>query len=141
MSQENKGLGPLNRTVQAIIQLREAHENGADIALLPQFLQMFLDSLNETVKDTKIRFGLPEVVEWKKIRAYAVAPGNGLGNGIGMITLEAYINGTGPSYVLECFDAQNDKTGEYGCLDALDQEHGIRASIEQEYGKAINFYE
>lgn len=141
MPQENKELGPLNRTVQAMIHLREAHDNGADITIPPHILQKFLDSLNETVNDTKIRFGLPEVVEWKKIRAYAVALGNGPGNGIGMITLEAYINGTGPSYVLECFDAQNDKTGEYGCIDALDQEHGIRASIEQEYGKAINFYE
>lgn len=141
MPQENKELGPLNRTVQAMIHLREAHDNGADITIPPHILQKFLDSLNETVQDTKIRFSLPEVIGWDKIRTYAVAPGNGPGNGIGMITLEAYINGTGPSYVLECFDAQNDKTGEYGCLDALDQEHGIRASIEQEYGKAINFYE
>ena len=141
MPQENKELGPLNRTVQAMIHLREAHDNGADITIPPQILQMFLDSLNETVKDTKIRFGLPEVIGWDKIRTYAVAPGNGPGNGIGMMTLEAYISNTGPSYVLECFDAQNDKTGEYGCLDALDPEHGIRASIEQEYGKAINLYE
>ena len=137
MPQENKELGPLNRTVQAMIHLREAHENGADIVIPPQILQMFLDSLNETVKDTKIRFGLPEIFEWKKIRAYAAAPGNG----IGMITLEAYINGTGPSYVLECFDAQNDKTGEYGCLDALDPAEGILAMLRKEYGKAINFYE
>lgn len=137
MSQENKELGPLNRTVQVMIHLREAHENGSDIAIPPHILQMFLDSLNETIKDTKIRFGLPEVVEWKKIRAYAVAPGNGLG----IMALHAYINNDSPMYTLECFDAHNDKTGDYACFDALDPEHGIRASIEQEYGKAIKFYE
>lgn len=133
----SKPLGPLNRAVQAIICLREAHENGADIVIPPQILQMFLDSLNETIRDTKIRFGLPEVVEWKKIRTYAVAPGNGLG----MMTLCAYISNDTPMYTLECFDANNEKTGEYACFDALDPTDGILVSIEQEYGKAINFYE
>lgn len=129
--------GPLNRTVQAMIHLSEAHENGAGITIPPQILQMFLDSLNETVKETKIRFGLPEVVEWKKIRTYAVAPGNGLG----MMTLCAYISNDTPMYTLECFDANNEKTGEYACFDALDPADGILAMLGKEYGKAINFYE
>lgn len=133
----SKPLGPLNRSVQAIIHLREAHENRADIVIPPQFLQIFLDSLNETIRDTKIRFGLPEVIGWKKIRAYAAAPGNGLG----MMTLCAYISNDSPMYTLECFDAHNDKTGEYACFDALDPAEGILAMLGKEYGKDINFYE
>lgn len=133
----SKPLGPLNRSVQAIIHFREAHENGADIVIPPQFLQTFLDSLNETIRDTKIRFGLPEVVGWEKIRAYAAAPGNGLG----IMTLCAYINNDRPMYTLECFDAHNDKTGEYACFDALDPEEGILTMLGKEYGKDINFYE
>jgi len=137
MPQQNKALGPLNRAVQAIICLREAHDNGAGITIPPQFLQMFLDSLNETVKDTKIRFGLPEVIGWHKIRTYAVAPGNGLG----IMALCAYISNDTPMYTLECFDAHNDKTGEYACFDALDPVDGILAMLGKEYGKDINFYE
>jgi len=135
---ENKQLGSLNRMVQMLISLRVAKENNPSTEYSPMFCQMtmrqFLAELNGTLEnETIVRFGLPELVDNRFIRAHALVPGNGLG----LVTIRAYISNDMPMYTLQCFDAHDSMCAEYAFFDAVDPEDGLVAVLKKQYGDSI----
>lgn len=137
---ENKQVGSLNHMVQMLIGLRGAKDNNPSAEYSSMFQQMtmrqFLAELNGTLEDeTTVRFGLPELVDDRFIRAHALVPGNGLG----IVTIRAHITGDTPVYSLQCFDANNSMCAEYAFFDAVNPEDGLVAVLKKQYGDSISY--
>ena len=95
-------LHPADDELRRYIELRKDRDSGKDIQFEEAWLAGFMDKVNMAVHDTRIRFGLPSMLPWRRIETLALAPSRQ--SGIETLALRARIDGDGPAWRLAIYD-------------------------------------
>lgn len=134
-------LHPADLALVRYIRLRKAKEDRNYINFEISWLDDFTNSVNMALHDTRIRFGMAILQEWKCISLFALAPSAEPFKLMETLQLTAFFDGEDPWYQLKIIDPEMKLRGEYKFFSISDPNNGLLALLKQEYGNKIDFHE
>lgn len=132
-------LHPADLSLVRYIRLRKAKEEGNNISFEPFWVGDFTSDVNLVLHDTRIRFGMGILQEWKCIGLFALAPAPW--GQMETLQLTSFFDGDEPRYQLKIFDPHMNKRAEYNFFSISDKKNGLLALLNNEYGDQIKFHE
>lgn len=133
-------LHPADLELVRYIRLRKAKSDSRNyIQFEPSWVGDFTNAVNLALHDTRIRFGMGILQEWKCIGLFALAPAPW--GQMETLQLIASFEGDKPSYQLKIFDPHMNKRAEYQFFSISDPKNGLLSVLTDVYGEQIKLHE
>ena len=128
---------PADDALRQYIELRRSMDAGNDVSFEPGWLDGFTDKVNMPLHGTRIRFGMAQLLPWRRIDLHALAPSRE--SGMETLQLTARFDGQSPPWHLSIFDNGMSLRAEYSFASIADQDYGLKRILAEEYGVLIEF--